>query len=122
MFRCVYLILNVNCVLFSQVFASKRKSLNDQSNKKPSKKRRQQMADSNNSYGLSKKATRRRIVLLADELNRACKEKLEHQLARKDSASTTSFLPENITDVEQVDADLFVHFYEIICDTNLIGK
>ena len=72
------------------------------------------LSNASSTVSLSRKATKSRIVNLANELLSMCKS----NKSERDSMG----IPTKITHVRQVNSNLFVLFYEELCNTELVGE
>ncbi len=75
---------------------------------------------SSSASSASRQATKTRIVSLANELLSMCANTTANNNNNK--KSKFNYVPTKITNVKQVNSNLFVLFYEELCNTELVGK
>ena len=75
---------------------------------------------SSSAASITRQTTKTRIVNLANELLAMCNLNASSKL--KTSSDLHKSIPSKITSVKQVNGNLFVLFYEELCNTELVGK
>ena len=75
------------------------------------------VSSASSSASASRQATKTRIISLANELLAMC----SNTTTNRNRFASTS-IPTKITNVRQVNSNLFVLFYEELCNTELVGE
>lgn len=80
------------------------------------------VSNNTSSASLTRQTTKNRIVQLANELLSMCNLNASNKFRSSNTNDLYKTIPSKITSVKQVNGNLFVLFYEELCNTELVGK